>query len=462
MLLSIFAFLSGLATVVSPCVLPVLPMVLSTSVGAGRWRPLGVVLGLTGTFTVATLAGAAAAQALAVPSSTLRTLSIAMLALFGLSMLIPSWGHALGRWFSPVARMAGGSASTQRSGLGGGMLMGAALGLLWAPCVGPIMGSVLALAVSRGVSPDLAWITLAYALGCGLPLLFIGYGARRLLAGARSLGPRSGLVRQAFGALTLLACLALFFGLESRVQALVPTAWSNALTGFERAAGVQQEIDKLAPAPASASHTQPLIAAATQAPAALPTNTAQAAPKPAEPTAAAISQSESMNDQQSKIQNPKPKIDLPDLGPAAELTGLGEWINSKPLTLEALRGKVVIVDFWTFACYNCRNTQPYVRALYDKYHGQGLEILGIHTPELSFERVPDNVRSAAKEQGVIWPIALDPDYKTWSAYNNRYWPAFYFIDAKGHLRYTHFGEGNYDYHDKVVQQLLDEAASASR
>jgi thiol-disulfide isomerase/thioredoxin len=144
------------------------------------------------------------------------------------------------------------------------------------------------------------------------------------------------------------------------------------------------------------------------------------------------------------------------LAPEFTAARAADWLNSPPLTLAQLRGEVVLIEFWTFDCYNCQNTMPHVRALYDKYKDKGLVILGIHAPEFAFERVPDNVRKAAKEQGVTWPIALDPDFKTWSAYDNRYWPAFYFIDAKGRIRYTHFGEGNYDYHDKVVQQLLSE------
>ena len=162
------------------------------------------------------------------------------------------------------------------------------------------------------------------------------------------------------------------------------------------------------------------------------------------------------------IPTPQPLIALEDRGPAPELTGLTHWLNSDPTTIKELRGKVVIVNFWTFGCYNCRNTMPYVRALYDKYKDQGLEILGIHTPEFAYEKVLDNVRGGAKEQGVIWPVALDPDFKTWSAYSNRYWPAFYFIDANGHLRYTHFGEGNYDKNELVVRQLLSEANSAQK
>jgi cytochrome c biogenesis protein CcdA/thiol-disulfide isomerase/thioredoxin len=437
-----FAFLSGLATVASPCVLPVLPVVLSTSVGAGRWRPLGVVIGLTGTFTVATLAGAAAAQVLALPTVWLRTVAIAALGLFGISMLLPSWGRALERWFSPLGRLT--NSSAQRHGFTGDLLMGAGLGLLWSPCVGPIMGSVLALAVSSGVSAQLAWITLAYAAGCGLPMLAIGYGARGILARVKSIGPRSGVVRQTFGALTLLACLALLFGYDTRIQSIVPTVWSNTLTAFERQENVQKELDKLeikAQTESDLAAAQASTQQLTVTPQPEPTGT----PTPVPPTSVAAA----------------PGLALSDLGPAPELVGLTDWINSEPLTLKSLRGKVVIVDFWTFGCYNCRNTRPYVRALYDKYHNQGLEILGIHTPEFAYEHALENVRGAAKEQGVTWPIALDPDYKTWRAFKNRYWPAFYFIDAQGHLRYTHFGEGNYEKNEQVVQQLLSEAGLTS-
>ncbi len=465
MLLIIFAFLSGLATIVSPCVLPVLPVILSTSTGAGRMRPVGVVLGLVGSFSIATLVGAAAAQSIALPSSWLRAIAILALGIFGLSMLVPAWGRVMERALSPLTRLGGGT--NRQSGLGGGLIMGAGLGLLWAPCVGPIMASVIALAVSRGISADLASITLAYAVGAGVPLLVIAYGARRFMAGARSLAPRAELVRRVLGGLTVLACLALLFGLESRIQNLVPTSLNAALTGFESQQSVQKELDKLevkaqttndlsaAAAPQAGGTSQAPTNGADTQPNVPPTEMTQPTSTSAPPTAVPVPPT-------ATAAKPDPGIALQDLGPAPELVGLSEWINSKPLTLKSLRGKVVIVDFWTFACYNCANTRPYVQALYKKYHDQGLEILGIHTPELSFERVPENVRAAVKEQKIDWPVAIDPDFKTWNAYSNRYWPAFYFIDAKGHLRYTHFGEGNYDYHDKVVQQLLSETHAASR
>jgi thiol-disulfide isomerase/thioredoxin len=162
---------------------------------------------------------------------------------------------------------------------------------------------------------------------------------------------------------------------------------------------------------------------------------------------------------------PQPAVALPDQGAAPELAGITGWFNTpgnEPLSLEGLRGKVVLIDFWTFGCYNCRNVRPYVRALYDKYHAEGLEIIGVHTPEFAYERVPESIEKAAAEQNVSWPIALDPDFKTWRAYRNGYWPALYFIDAKGHLRATYIGEGNYDKKELAVRQLLAEAKQDSR
>jgi thiol-disulfide isomerase/thioredoxin len=322
------------------------------------------------------------------------------------------------------------------------------------------MASVIALAITQGVSAAGAIITLSYAVGAATPMLVIGYGARSLSSRFRNLRSRAGTIRQAFGALTVLACALLLLGLQSNVQQLLPTAWSNTLTGFESAPSVQKEIDNLDSKPSlppADGAMQPLSqarAAATAAP--------QAAREPASTTPAptAIPPTPTLTGTSGPAAAntlPDPGSSLRDLGPAPELTGIQGWINSAPLSIRTLRGKVVIVDFWTFECYNCQNTRPYVKALYDKYHAQGLEILGIHTPEFAFERVPENVRNATREQGINWPVALDPDYKTWSAYNNRYWPAFYFIDAQGRIRYEHFGEGNYDYNEKVVQQLLYEA-----
>jgi cytochrome c biogenesis protein CcdA/thiol-disulfide isomerase/thioredoxin len=442
------ALLAGVLTIASPCVLMVLPILLSTSGSGGRLRPLGIVLAFALSFTAFTLAFAGALQALALPATWLRTFTIVALGLFGLALLIPAWGRAFERLLSPLTRLAG-SGNVQRNGFGGGLLIGAGLGLLWAPCAGPLMALAISLTASAGFTPEGLSIALAYTLGAAVPMLLIAYGTRGFVARARRLGRNTGLVQRVFGGLTVLACVALLFGLDVQIQSWVqrslPEGYSSFLTAFESQPQVQREIDEL----------QKRV---------LPVMT--------EPTAGSVaSQEESGQEpiavpmQDSTIPpltpTPRPIVELKDLGPAPELTGIQGWINSEPLTLEGLRGKVVIVDFWTFGCYNCRNTRPHVRALYDKYHDQGLEIVGVHTPEFAYEKVPANIERAAQDQRVNWPIAFDNDFKTWRAFNNRYWPAFYFIDATGRLRHTHFGEGGYDFNEKVVQQLLMEAEIAS-
>jgi len=459
-LLITFALLAGVVTIMSPCVLPVLPLLLSTSVGGGRLRPLGIVLGLAVSFTTFTLAVAAAAQALALPATWLRTFSIVALGVFGLTLLVPVFGRVFERIAVPLARLGNTNttAGAQRGGLAGGLLIGTGLGLVWAPCVGPILASIIALTATAGLSAEGMAITLAYSVGAGLPMLAIAYGTRGFASRARKLNPRSGLIQRAFGGLAVLTCIALLLGLDARVTTFalrhLPPEWNAALIEFEDNAAVQKEITALETKSYQESQSAlPAIAAQptaepTPMPAAIPTTqSTQLTPPTPEPTIPPT---------------PRPGLALPDMGLAPELVGLTNWINSEPLTLQQLRGKVVVIDFWTFGCYNCRNTRPHVRALYDKYKDQGLEILGIHTPEFAYEKIPDNVRAASKEQGVIWPVALDQDFKTWRAFGNRYWPAFYVIDANGHMRYKHFGEGKYDHNEKVVQQLLEEARSASK
>jgi cytochrome c biogenesis protein CcdA/thiol-disulfide isomerase/thioredoxin len=444
-LLILFALIAGAVTVLSPCVLPVLPILLATSGGGGRLRPVGIVLGLAITFTAVTLAVTAGAQALALPASWLRIFAIAALGFFGLTLLLPPLGLWTERALSPLVRLAG--ARPGGSNFWGGMAIGAGLGLVWAPCAGPIMASVLSLTALAGVTPAAVAITLAYCLGAGLPMLALAYGGRRLLSRTNKLGPGSVLMRRIFGGLTMLTCLGLFLGADAQLQTSVlnslPPAWSATLTSIEQREDVQAQLNAL--------HNQPLTQSTTQEMSALtaPTREPMSEPtmEPAKPTALPTS---------TPQQPSQTKIDLPDLGPAPELTGITQWFNSEPLALQQLRGKVVIVDFWTFDCINCRHTMPYVKDLYSKYHSQGLEIVGVHTPELSFEYVPDNVKAAIKDQGISWPVAFDPNYKTWGAYNNMYWPAFYFVDVNGHIRYTHFGEGNYDINEQVVRQLLTE------
>jgi cytochrome c biogenesis protein CcdA/thiol-disulfide isomerase/thioredoxin len=442
--LIIVAFLAGMLTIASPCVLMVLPILLSTSIGGGKLRPVGIVIGFAIAFTAFTLAFAGALQALALPVSWLRIGVIIALGIFGLSLLVPPLGHAWERLLAPLARVA--NPGTARSGFGGGLLIGSGLGLLWAPCAGPLMAFVIGLTAYAGLSPEGVAITLAYTLGAGVPMLLIAYGTRSFTARAKRLGRRTGAIQQVFGALTVMVAIGLLLGLDTQIQSFaqrsLPPEWNSALTSLERQDSVQTELSVLEERNSMQAEVKATIPEGDAKSAAVPKVEIPATSVPATPTT-------------------KPMLALEDMGPAPELVGLTGWINSEPLTMEQLRGKVVIIDFWTFGCYNCRNTRPYVRALYDKYKDQGLEIIGVHAPEFAYEKVPANVRAAAKEQGVTWPVALDENFKTWGAYKNRYWPAFYFIDAQGHIRHEHFGEGNYEYNEKVVQQLLSEAKTTS-
>ncbi len=466
-MLVLVAFLAGILTIVSPCVLPVLPLLLSTSVEGGRRRPLGIVLGLAATFTVVTLGVTAAADALAIPAVWLRTISIVLLLAFGLTMLIPQLGHAFERLASPVSRMlpvaAMSGAGTNRGGLGGGLLIGSGLGFLWAPCVGPIMGLVISLTALQGLTPQSVAITLAYSLGGSIPMLFIAYGARSLVSRAKKLAPQSLRLRMALGGLTVRACIGILFGFDTKLQDAMTRAfpgWSTTLLGVERQDAVDKELGTLQTNQTNQSNLNSQPSNDVPAIAAVLPTAARPQPTATKPRPAAT------RTPVPPTATPKPVgLSLPDQGVAPELAGITGWFNTpnnQPLTIKGLKGKVVLIDFWTFECYNCRNTRPYVRALYDKYHNQGLEIIGVHTPEFASERVPENIKNAAAEQKVNWPIAQDPNYKTWSAYNNRYWPALYFIDAKGHLRASYFGEGNYEQKDQAVAQLLAEAKQAMK
>ena len=273
LLLLAFAFLAGLATIASPCCLPILPALLSSAVG-GRGRPLGIVAGFVATFVVATLAGAAAVQALAVPAAWLRIIAIVGLGLAGLALLLPAAGHRLERLLAPLARSV---RPPRASGFLGGLPLGAALGLIWAPCVGPIMAAVIALAVTRGLSAAGAGITVASAAGAALPLLAIAAGARRLAAAPGRLTPHAEVSRRAFGGLTVLTALGLLSGLDSRLQRLVSTAPSTALTGFEQGAPVRRQLAALAGGPpaaaAATAHATTTAAPSAAASSAAPTTT---------------------------------------------------------------------------------------------------------------------------------------------------------------------------------------------
>jgi cytochrome c biogenesis protein CcdA/thiol-disulfide isomerase/thioredoxin len=404
-----FAVVAGFLTVLAPCTLPVLPLVLGAgSAGSGR-RPLGIVVGFGASFVLIAVLLASSLGAAGLTSSQLRLASALALAAMGAAITAPVLGRAVARWLAPLGGRVPAFA-TPGDGLLDGLALGAAIGLVWAPCVGPIMAAVLAVAATSGPTPQALAIAVAYVAGAAVPLLAVAVLGRRAIAVAGT-PRRRARVQQAFGVLMVVAGLVVLTGydvpLENAISSVVPTR----------------------SAPSVGADPATVVSRSTAA--------AGAGGLPA-----------------PVVSDLPSTVPLEDLGPAAELTGITAWINSAPLTMASLRGKVVLVHFWTFDCINCIHVQPYVKAWYDRYAPAGLVVIGVHTPELSFERDLGNVRNAVVADGVTFPVAFDPAYATWNAYANQYWPAFYFVDKTGRIRHVHAGEGDYAASEEVIRELL--------
>jgi cytochrome c biogenesis protein CcdA/thiol-disulfide isomerase/thioredoxin len=390
------AFLAGVVTAISPCVLPVLPLVLAGSATGGPRRPYAVVAGLVASFTAFTLTAAALLSALGLPADLLRNIAIGVVLFVGLALLWPPLGALVERPFQALGRRRPGQATD-------GFLLGASLGLLFTPCAGPVIAAIAALAATERLSVAAVSVTLAYALGAGAVLLGFAVAARRGLQ-LRALWRRAPRIRQALGGVVAAVAVLMAFGLDVRLAAHVP-GYTRALQTLETSDAAAERLDRLV-------HGGNALAATGGR--------------------------------------------LHDYGRAPDFTDISGWLNSEPLDLERLHGKVVLVDFWTYSCVNCLRTLPHVKAWDAAYRSQGLVVVGVHTPEFAFERVPANVERAVRSLGVRYPVALDPDYGTWNAWGNRYWPAKYVIDRRGHVRFAHFGEGEYGRTEAVIRTLLAE------
>jgi cytochrome c biogenesis protein CcdA/thiol-disulfide isomerase/thioredoxin len=408
-LLILFAFIAGIVTILSPCILPVLPIVLSGTVGLGARRPLGVVTGFILSFTFFTLFLSTIVKLLGIPSDAIRIISIIIVLAFGLSLLIPYFQKLAEKGFNRIANIA--PKPVSGTGFSGGFILGLSIGLLWTPCVGPILASVIALAATSTVTFGTFLITLAYSVGTAIPMLLIIIGGRRLLSRVSWLTRNTLSIQKAFGVVMIAVAVAVYFNADRIFQSYILTkfpAYGIGLTKIEDNSIVANSLKSL---------------------------------KPGASILSAV---------------------LPN---APEFTAGGDWFNlpaqasSKPLTISSLRGKVVLVDFWTYTCINCIRTLPYVENWYKKYADKGLVIVGVHTPEFEFEKVSSNVKKAIADFGITYPVMQDNNYATWNAYNNQYWPAEYFIDANGKIRFTHFGEGNFDETESRIQLLLKEAGS---
>lgn len=414
-LLLLFALVAGFVTCLTPCVLPVLPAVLSGAATGGRARPLGIVTGLVLSFTFATVALVYVLAALGLPNGVMRTFAVAVLLVFGISLLVPRLSARFEAWLSRFGRAPAGGGE----GFGSGLVLGLGLGVLYAPCAGPILAGVITVSAAQTFTAGRLAVAFAYALGSALALYVIMLGGRRVAGG---LVRRSLRVQQALGALMILVALAVSADLDIRFQTAVASRLPDFLT--EPAQDLQES-------GAISGGLADLAGGTIAHPAGL-----------------------------DEAEEGRP---LPDLGPAPELADTQAWFNTpdaRPLSIRELteeEGGVVLIDFWTYTCINCIRTFPHLRALDAEYGDEGLTIIGVHSPEFPFEKEADNVADAIDQNDLAYPVVQDNNLATWDAFHNAFWPADYLIDSRGHIRYIHFGEGDYEASERAVRSLLAEA-----
>ena len=413
--LVIVGIVAGFLAGISPCILPVLPVVLVAGVSpatndgtptpvprAGLARSLAVIGGLIVSFSIIVLAGSEILSLLHLPQDALRDAGIALLAVVGLGYLIPPLGALLERPFARVS-------TRQPSGRAGGFILGLAVGVLYVPCAGPVLAAIAVVGATHRVGLTAIILTAAFAVGTAVPLFAVAAAGGQLTSRIGAIRRRAPQIRRAGGAVLIVMAVVIASDVLAGLQRDIP-GYTTALQG---SAKIRKQLNALT----GARHT-------------------------------------SLTDCNSN------STTLVNCGPAPDFTGITAWLNTpggKPLSLSALRGKVILFDFWTYSCINCQRTLPHVEAWYKEYAKDGFVVVGVHTPEFAFEHVVSNVRAQAAALGVRYPVAIDDNYATWNAYDNEYWPADYLIDAKGDVRYVHFGEGDYSATGQLIRQLLQAA-----
>jgi cytochrome c biogenesis protein CcdA/thiol-disulfide isomerase/thioredoxin len=421
--LLLIGFVAGLIAGISPCILPILPVVLvgwadpvgdlDRPVAARRRRAVTVVLGLVVSFALITALGSLVLSALDLPQNLLRDVGLALLFLFGVGLLIPNLERVLEK---PFARFASSRVSRRSSAF----VFGLGLGAVFVPCAGPVLSAVSVLGARHHASFYVVLLSFFFAVGAAVPLLAIALAGDRLLERNRRLAQRARTLRPVGGALLVIMALVLTFNWANGLQNLVP-GYTNALQ--QRVEGNSFAFNELNSLKYKKTNDGSLTTCERYA-------------------ASGYSQG------------------LSECGAAPQFTGITEWLNTsgdKPLSLEALRGHVVLVDFWTYSCINCQRTLPHVEAWYTRYHHSGFDVIGVQAPEFAFEHVLSNIQSAIQSLGVKYPVAVDNNLDTWTAYRNDYWPGEYLIDANGVIRHVDYGEGNYTADEDLIRRLLTEA-----
>jgi cytochrome c biogenesis protein CcdA/thiol-disulfide isomerase/thioredoxin len=405
--LILIGFIGGLITGISPCILPVLPVIFFSGTQSGHTaeRPYRVIAGLVLSFSILTLAGSALLSLLHLPQDAIRWAALVALVAIGLGLILPRFEALLEKPFARLPQKQFGSAT---SGFG----LGLALGVLYVPCAGPVLAAIVVAGATGTIGLNTVALTLSFAVGAALPLLFFALAGRRVAQRVAAFRRRQREIRLAAGIVTILLAVALVFDLPALLQRAVPdyTSSLQSKVGGEGQLRAKLNLGGL------------------------------------------------VNEQNAQLANCSDGApELENCGPAPDITGITTWLNTPgnaPIDLKSLRGKVVLIDFWAYSCINCQRAIPHVVGWHHAYRDKGFQVIGVHTPEYAFEKEENNVVSGAKGLGITYPIAMDNAFSTWTNYRNRYWPAEYLIDQQGTVRHVKFGEGGYDDTERLIRQLL--------
>lgn len=396
-LLLLFAFFAGFITILSPCILSIAPILLAASMQHNYYKPLGIITGVIISFSFFTLTLTAIIQATGISPNIFRYIALSIIIFFGLTMIIPALENAfiiITNRISRIGNVIEHQSTFIKTEFISGLLLGIALGLIWTPCAGPILATITSIAATSGITLTTILLTCVYSIGAALPMLILCFGGTKIMQSTTSLIPYTHIIRQVFGIIIIVSAVAIIMHVDTFIQEKIAHFFPN--ISIENNDRLQKELNML--------HLSSETSSGMIAP---------------------------------------------------EFVGITAWINSEPLTLAQLKGKVVLVDFWTYTCINCIRTLPHITEWYTSYKDKGLEIIGVHTPEFAFEKDESHVQDAVKRFNITYPVALDNDYQTWRAYNNLYWPAHYLINQQGIIVKTHFGEGNYVEMEDALRALLN-------